>query len=218
MAMFIEAYYPALFPFAGKQRKGIREAIDGCRSIRGHINRALAEPSPLELGTPIPAVTAQAAKFAAIHGHRELEAFWGEHLIALEGAVTAAAPPQGQWNKAILPPIRTASGKTKAVAIKKIAAHFGVGLGNWMGQFAVGFPITGVLSQKHTFPSKEPKGHPIHREQLFYPADARFRERAPKSGWGNAKALRDVAFILWGVRRDYGEFGWPPGGSARWRL
>ena len=59
-----------------------------------------------------------------------------------------------------------------------------------MDQFAVGFPIAGILSQKHVFEYKTPNRPILARTHLFGSAEPRFRERAGESGWANAAVLR----------------------------
>ena len=61
----LEAYVPAALSFADKQRKGIREAFEGCSSMEEHIERAVKQPFPLASETPIPRETRKAAQFVA---------------------------------------------------------------------------------------------------------------------------------------------------------
>ena len=71
--------------------------------------------------------------------------------------------------------------------------HFGVEGQRWIHQFALGFPITGTLSQLKAFKLGK-KLHPLARtSQLFHSAPERFRERAAKSGMANAQQLWDEA-------------------------
>ena len=206
--MRAEAYLSDKFPFAGNQRAGIRDALDGFCSIKNHISRASDGPFPRVSETPLRSETAQAAKFVASHVHHELAAFRGEHLLALDQLVSDAAQAQCQWNNDILPPISTASGGICTVALQQLAAHCGLGAEKWPGQCAVGLPIDGSLSQKRTFPAKSPKEHPVPRGGSY---SIRMRP-----DFGNERPNRDGS-----TRNRYGrkpriktaQDGWMP----RWR-
>ena len=56
-----------------------------------------------------------------------------------------------------------------------------------------GFPITGVLSQKHTFELAKPDRDLLTRSELYRSAAHRFRDRAARSGFKNCAALWDEA-------------------------
>ena len=113
----------------------------------------------------------------------------------------SAAPDQTKWNGCIDPSIRPAAGEINTLAIRHLADFCGLGASKWMGQFAVGFPITGDLSQDKAFPFKNPKERLLPMKQLFESAEDRFRERAPKSGWKNANDL-------WKEAMDQHAKGW----------
>ena len=178
----LETYEPATLSFADKQRKGIHEAFDGCSSMKDHIRRAASQPFPLASETPIPEETRTAAKFVAENDPHLVADFWGSQLTSLQKLVESAASDQTKWNKCIDPAISPAAGKINTLALRHLADFCGLGASKWMGQFAVGFPITGDLSQAKVFPRKAPKERLLPKKRLFESAEARFRERAPKSG------------------------------------
>ena len=60
-----------------------------------------------------------------------------------------------------------------------------------MGQFAVGFPTTGGLSQKQGFPAQDSER--AAPAKVIALEEVRSRERAPKSGWENAADLWEEA-------------------------
>ena len=68
---------------------------------------------------------------------------------------------------------------------------FGMGGIRWLGQFAVGLPITGEFPQKFLYPADPPTNKRISTGALYDTAGSRFRERAAKSGHKNAQ-------LLWG--------------------
>ena len=185
----LEAYMPDALSFADKQRRGIREAFDGCSSMKGHVKRAVKQPFPLASEIPIPKETMKAAQFVAENDPRLIAGFWDSQLASLENLVKSAASSQAKWNGFIDPAIRPAAGKIHILALRQLAEFCGLGASKWMGQFAAGFPITGDLSRDRAFPRKNPKEPLPPKKQLFATAEARFRERAPKSGWENAADL-----------------------------
>ena len=74
-----------------------------------------------------------------------------------------------------------------------MAAQFGMGGTRWLGQFATGFPIDGELSQKEVFAKTASEGELPDPVLIFRTAEARFRERATKSGMENAGPLCEGA-------------------------
>ena len=77
--------------------------------------------------------------------------------------------------------------------IRHLAEQFGIGGARWLDQFAFGFPITGMMSQKGVYTPEEPKNTAINPAVLFQTAATRFRERAAKSGHKNASQLWEEA-------------------------
>ena len=119
--------------------------------------------------------------------------FWDSQISHLEALDAAATPSQAKRNARIGPTIRPAAGEIQTLVLRHLAEFCGVGASNWMGQFAVGFPIAGELPQKSTFPRKEPKKSIIPRTQLFWSDEARFMGEFPEVRLGNAAALRNEA-------------------------
>ena len=150
----LQDYQPGALSFAGKQRKGIREAFGGCSSSTDHVRRETKHPFPIESEILIPSDTARAAKLVARSGPHVLAGFWDFQLDALSALAQAAGPHQARWNGHINPVTKPAAGKFETVAICRLARFCGFGASKWMGQFAVDFPIAGDLSQKHTIPSQ----------------------------------------------------------------
>ena len=119
--------------------------------------------------------------------------FWGSQLSRLEQLVEDSKLAQQKWNDRILPDIAPSAGKLKTVAISQLMRHYGVEGQRWIRQFALGFPITGTLSQLKAF--KKGKDIPpiVPPSQLFRSAPERFRERAAKSGMANVQQLWEEA-------------------------
>lgn len=197
----LESYNPAELSYADKQRKGIHEAFDTCTDMQEHVRKAVSQPFPLASETPLPTETSKAAAFIGRHKTADLTAFWDDQLKALETLVRGNESAQARWDKAIAPSLGPAAGKIRTLALKNLARQLGLGADRWLDQFAVGFPITGTLSQVKAFPHKPPKGDFIQKDTIYKTAEARFRERAPKSGWKNAEAL-------WKEAMEQHSMGW----------
>ena len=119
--------------------------------------------------------------------------FWDNQLVRLAEMQAALRPHQQRWNAAIDPAIKPASGKVQTLLIKELADQCGLGGSRWLGQFAVGFPITGKLSQKGVYALDRPHTQAIDPAILFETAASRFRERAAKSGHKNSSQLWEEA-------------------------
>ena len=189
----LEAFQAADMTYAGKQRKGIHENFESCTSMQDHVLRALDERFPLAAPIPLPEHIEKAAVFTRDCPPEALMKFWDSQLSRLEQLVDDSKLAQLRWNDRILPDIAPAAGKLKTVAISQLMHHFGVGGQKWIHQFALGFPITGTLSQLKAFERGKDLPPVVMTSQLFRSAPERFRERAAKSGMANAQQLWDEA-------------------------
>ena len=135
----------------------------------------------------------KAAEFVAESDPRKLEDFGGSQLASNGDLAKTAAPSQKRWGANIDRAIIPSDVGIQTMALRQLADFFGFDASEWQGQFAVGSPIAGDLSQKATSPAKTPKGSLLPRNRMFTSAEARFRERAPESGWRNAESLRKEA-------------------------
>ena len=149
----------------------------------------MKQPFPLASGIPIPADTARAAKLVAQSDPHVMAELWDSQHDALAALDHAAESHQARWNDHIDPVIKPAAAKVETVSLIRLARFGGFGASKWMDQFAVGFPIAGDLSQKNAFPLKEDNAPILPRSRISASSGARFRERAPNSGWGNAAGL-----------------------------
>ena len=128
---------------------------------------------------------------------------WEAQLSRVEQLVTSCTLAQSKWDACILPEILPAADHLKTVALKQLMKECGIGGSRWLDQFAFGFPIAGVLSQKHLYPTDEKVGPSaaIPVTELFSTAGSRFRERSAKSGHKNAQQL-------WGEALEQVQKGW----------
>lgn len=151
----VEAYEPPAMAYADKQRRGIHENLESCESTREHVSRALREPFPLSVETPLPQDTLDAAVFSRDCPPDRLRAFWANQLGRLEKLVQDSELAQRKWDSAVPDGITTAAGKLKTVALSQLMRQCGLGGQKWILQFANGFPITGELAQRHAYKLSE---------------------------------------------------------------
>ena len=193
----LEPFRKADFSIAGQQRKGIHEPLSSCNSFDRHVRAAMEERFPLSISTPLPRSLRDNAIFCRDTPPSHLLSVWKDQLARVEGLVSSCALAQSKWDACILPDILPAAGHLKTVAIKQLMRECGMGGARWLDQFAFGFPITGLLSQKFLYQVDE-KVDPsdvIPLSELFNSAASRFRERSTKSGHKNASQLWDEALI-----------------------
>ena len=158
-----------------------------------HVDRALLEPFPLSIETPLPAHTVRAAVFVRDSPPDAVASFWSKQLQRLSALVKNSHPLQERWNRSIPPSLAPAAGKLNTVALSQLMDLCGIAGQRWVDQFAFGFPITGVLSQKHSFDPSTPEADILSHMDLYRSAAQRFRDRAARSGYKNAPALWDEA-------------------------
>ena len=175
------------------KRKGIREAFDGCRGIADRAKHATKEYFLLAHAIPLPRETKRAADFVSDSNPRDIASFWEPQLANVEALVSPMAAHQKRCGEAILPPIMPSDAEVRTMSIRHLSAQCGIGGARWQDQFAVGFPITWILSQKGVSPLTNPEETAMGHALLFRTAAARCRERATKSGMGNASLLRSDA-------------------------
>ena len=138
---------------------------------------------------PLPEHIKKEAVFARDCPPDELVKFREAQLSRLEQLVDDSKMAQKKRNDRILPEISPSAGKLNTVAISQTMHHFGIEGQRWIRQFALGFPITGTLSQLKAFSRGKKIIHLSRKIQLFESAPQRFRERAAKSGASNDQQL-----------------------------
>lgn len=108
---------PADLPFAGEQRKGIREIRDRCSIFSEHIRTAIKGKSPLSYATPLPREAKEAAVSPRDANPEELVPFWDSQMDRLTTLATASEQPQHPWGRQISPERRAATEKLNTVAL-----------------------------------------------------------------------------------------------------
>ena len=161
------------------------------------------ERSPLRMTFRLPRKRSVRATSSATRIRMILPIFWDAHLARTTDLVAALSERQKAWGASILPASKPAAGKVRTLALRHLAAQCGIGA-RWIGQFATGFPITGVLSQKGVFAQSKPAETAVDPAILFHKDEARFREREAKAGRKNAD-------LLWKEALGQAErVGWAP--------
>ena len=148
------------------------------------------------------AETKCAADFVSDSNPNDIADFGDAQLSRTTDLVAALSELRKAWDASILPAVKPAAGKVRTLALRHLAAQCGLGGARWIDQFATGFPITGVLSQKGVFTRSKPGETEADPAVLFNTAEARFRERASKAG-------RENSDLLWTEALEQVEKGWP---------
>ena len=189
----VEAYGSPVLAYAGKQRRGIHENLESRASMLEHVSRALREPFPLSVGTPMPKDTSDAAIVSRDCPPDQLRSFWASHQCKLEKMVLDSESAQQKWDKAIPDGIKLAAGNLKTVALSQLMRQCGLKGEKRIRQFPNGFQITGELSRKSAYELSKKYQTVIPLSCLYETAFARFKERAAKSGHANAQVMRGEA-------------------------
>ena len=189
----IDSYEVAELSFADRQRKGIHSLLTDAPSFEAHIHAAMRQVFPLSADTPLPPPLKRAAELVKSTNPEALSQFWDKQLLRLEKLIADSAEAQREWDNGILLSLRPAAGKLKTIALKQLFSQAGIGGADWLGQFALGFPITGKLSQKGVYPIDPRVKPPKAFDSIFETSSLRFKERAAKSGFKNAPQLWEEA-------------------------
>ena len=147
-----------------------------------HARLALREQFPLSVDTPLPQDTKEDAVFPRDSTPEQLRSFWEQQLRKLEKLAQDSKLAQKKRGAAIPDGVKPADGKLKTVAISQLMRQCGLQGQSWVHQFALGFPITGELSQRFTYERDGKYVDLFSRSTLFGSDPARFKEREAKSG------------------------------------
>ena len=131
----------------------------------------------------------RSAAFVSDSDPHMVAAFRGAQLARLSELVSTMDPHQMKWGSSTHPAVKPVAGNIRTLALRNLAGKCGLGGSRWMGQFSVGFPITGTLSQEGVSNPVRPSGAALGHGKLSDAAAARFRERSAKSGQKNDSLL-----------------------------
>ena len=184
--------------------KGVWPEITGKPSYSDHVTHALTTEFCLtkEILTPPEIITS--SEWISSTPQSEILSFRSTQYEAIQ-LVRDAAPTQAVWGNLTRQALMPATEKFQADACHQLLSHFDVGGDRWIGQFAHGFPTSGILIQEGVFPSSDkPIPPPIHLKQIWQSPTKMFKERARSSGFKNAQPL-------WGEALTQVSKGWLEG-------
>ena len=191
--LIIDSFKAADLTFADRQRKGIHTLLEDAPSIKAHIAAAMRQEFPLAMDAPLPPSLQRTALLIKHSPEKSIIQFWDQQLLRLRNLVAEAVPFQKAWGDSISLKLRPAAGKLQTIALKQLFPLSGINGMDWLDQFAVGFPITGKLSQNQVYPTDASVRSPRSVESIFASSAHRFRERAAKSGFKNSGKLWEEA-------------------------
>ena len=180
--------------YSGNQRKGVIESFSDASSPVDFADRACHASFPLATPFPLPRDVSDALDFASNNSDELVNAFRNRQLSILEDLAIACEAETSRWYS-FTPPFLAPATMTFHVALCAHLSDFlGINAIDWLMQFAVGFPLTGTLSQRFTFPLDTSTAlPPVHAESLFATKTTRFVSRARRSSAKNAAALWNEA-------------------------
>ena len=90
--------------------------------------------------TPLPPEVDEPLRFIRDNTYDGAKFFWPNQSKRVMKYAAAAQGIQDLWNKETPPPIRSATGKLRSVALTALLQNFGLKESRWMTQFAYGSP------------------------------------------------------------------------------
>ena len=180
--------------YSGEQRKGAIESFADSTSPMDFADRACVAPFPLAAPFPIPEDVGDAIDFVSHNSDLAINEFRNRQLFHLQELANACEADTARWYSHTPDFIASATGGFHVALCAQLANFLGLNATDWLMQFAIGFPLTGILPQRHTFPlDGGVAGSPVHPESLFSAKTARFVARARRSHVKHAAVLWEEA-------------------------
>ena len=180
------------------------DSLSAC-SRQDFVNKAMLRSSPFAEISKIPDDICRSVNFLSSNSPDEIRTFWGRQLERLRSLVMLRRERSAAWY-AQAPVELSRFHRRFPLDVWAALMHFcGLGGSDWLGQFVHGFPITGVLSQKFTFPlSSEKLATPLTVDKVLSSVKSRFAARAIRPP--------PLAMDLWQEAMDQVRQGWldPP--------
>ena len=166
----------------GKQRKGISTKIDTCSGHLMHLETASQLSYPFSSPTPIPEDLRDSVNLMVSATENDIRNFWQRQLDRFSVLAEHTSLISSEWYDSTPVEIQGATGTIDVALLSTLMRRYGMGDGAWASQFVHGFPITGVISQAHTFPCCPPPDDlPGNPNLLFDTSKKRFVGRSKKS-------------------------------------
>lgn len=194
--LVLEHYAPAVRTYSGAQRKGIVEPFPNASSYIEHITEALQAPFPLAEHTPLPRDLLTALKFHRDNSRETIMEFQRSQLKQLRIIAQECIPDTERWYRFTPEGLKSTVGSINVALLAHLTRFTRMKGTNWLMQFVVGFPITGILIQVNVFPATEPKeGAILDPESLYSSKTTRFRARSNRANSRSAQELWDEALV-----------------------
>ena len=141
--------------WTGTQKNGAAPEIPGEPSYYDHVTKALQTEFCLSKEIPIPPEIVDSSEWISTTPHDEILSFWKTQFSALQQLVLDAAQSQAEWTNLTHQFLKPATERCQAVAFRQLLCHFNLGGDRWIGQFAHGFPTSGIISQEGVSPLRQ---------------------------------------------------------------
>ena len=188
--LVIDHYRSSALTYAGKQRMGIRESFPDTSEPVNFIRRAGSAPVPLNEPVPLPGDFRDAIRLTVSNSYVAIGEFRAKQLGHLELLASLSSQQTDPWYSFTPDSIRPATGKLHVALCVHLADFLGISATAWFTQFVFGFPLTGALSQRFTFPvDTKINARPVGPSSLFQDKASRFISRARRAPVRHADAL-----------------------------
>ena len=192
--LVIDHYKPSARSYSGAQRKGIVEPFPDSASYTEHISESLQATFPLEEQTPLPADLMTALKFHRDHSRETIREFQSSQLKNLRVMAEECKAETEKWYRFTPEELRGTVGSVHIALLAHLTRFTRIRGTDWLMQFVVGFPITGILSQRHVFPVEMGEQTAItDPNSLHLSKTSRFKARAPRAQSRHSQVLWDEA-------------------------
>ena len=197
--LFLSAFRPSSFIWAGEQRKGIQFNTPYATSKTNHVDRDLSDPFRHTADVQLPGELAAALEFIHRAPSQRVRSIWQSHLGRIALQVGNVAEIQDGWDSAIPELIRPSGGFDKTSALSALMRRYGLGGQCWIMQFIFGFWARGAFPQRGGFPMGQRASSPEDIDTIWPDADSRLSSRVRSSGIAHGQHLRDEASAHVGV-------------------
>ena len=176
-----EHYVGPLGSYMSFQRNRLDIKDFGATSRQDFVEKAMFHPSPFAEVSPIPLDIQRSINFLSSNTPDQIRSFWQRRLNNLRLLVSAREDRSRAWYLGEPEELSNFHRRYPLDVWATLMQFCGLGGESWLLQFAHGFPITGTLSRKFTFPLPTKRiPDPMSLSDVIASSSSRFRSRAAR--------------------------------------
>ena len=166
-------------PHAGSfyQKRGLAHHIEDDLSPREHVSRALSFGFPLSFDAKLPADVQQASSYISSSHPDDVRFAWELALQKLRERSAELECQRRRELEGVVSSCKPFAAKVHLPLLRETLRDLGVGGGEWIDQFFLGFPLVGTVSEEGVYPLKGDPPPPIPVDLLLEGAPERCRKR-----------------------------------------